>query len=50
MKSPMRYLVLMAVTVIVCGCNTAGGILKGAGKDLQSVGEWVEPKPRERNR
>lgn len=50
MKKVTKWFLLLAVTVMVWGCNTAGGIFKGAGKDLQSVGEWIEPKPRNRDR
>jgi predicted small secreted protein len=45
-----KWLAMLLVTVSIWGCNTAGGLIKGAGKDLQAVGEWIEPNPRERHR
>ena len=50
MKKSVVYLAVLLVVTMSWGCNTAGGILKGAGKDLQSAGEWIEPKPRNRDR
>ena len=35
---------LMSLSIIVTGCNTTAGLLTGAGKDLQTAGEWMNPK------
>jgi predicted small secreted protein len=32
-----KFLVLLAVAVIVTGCNTIAGL----GKDLQAAGDWI---------
>lgn len=50
MKQMIKWFVMLFITAMAWGCNTAGGIFKGAGKDLQAVGEWIEPKPRNRDR
>lgn len=37
-------LFLIPLSIIVTGCNTTAGLLTGAGKDLQTAGEWMNPK------
>lgn len=42
----MSKLLFGAVLVAsLSACHTASGVLQGAGKDIQAVGKWVEPKP-----
>jgi predicted small secreted protein len=42
----MSKLLIGAVLVAsLSACHTASGVLQGAGKDIQTVGKWVEPKP-----
>ncbi len=42
----MSKLVIGAILVAsLSACHTASGVLQGAGKDIQTVGKWVEPKP-----
>ena len=45
-----KWFAMLAMAVMVWGCSAAGGLIKGAGKDLQAVGEWIEPRPRDRDR
>lgn len=39
-----KVFVLFAVTVALTGCGTAGGLVSGAGTDLQKAGEWIKSK------
>ena len=40
----MRHLVLVgALVALLTGCGTVGGVLSGAGQDLQQVGDWIKP-------
>ncbi len=40
----MPQLILVgALAALLAGCGTVGGVLSGAGQDLQQVGEWIKP-------
>jgi predicted small secreted protein len=41
----MKILFAVLLASTLSACHTASGVLQGAGKDIQSVGKWVEPKP-----
>lgn len=41
----MKLLFAILLTGALSACHTASGVLQGAGKDIQTVGKWVEPKP-----
>ncbi len=41
----MKALIAISLAMTLSACHTASGVLQGAGKDIQSVGKWVEPKP-----
>lgn len=40
----MKVLIAISLALALSACHTASGVLQGAGKDMQSVGKWVEPK------
>jgi predicted small secreted protein len=33
---------LSGVAMILSGCGTIGGVVSGAGQDLQKAGEWIK--------
>jgi len=41
----MKALIAISLALALSACHTASGVLQGAGKDIQTVGKWVEPKP-----
>jgi hypothetical protein len=41
----MKYFISLLIAVNLTACNTVSGTLQGAGKDISSVGKWMEPKP-----
>lgn len=41
----MKILFTILLAITLSACNTASGVLQGAGKDITAVGKWVEPKP-----
>jgi predicted small secreted protein len=41
----MKILFAVLLVGALSACHTASGVLQGAGKDIQTVGKWVEPKP-----
>ena len=41
----MKILFTVLLVGTLSACNTASGVLQGAGKDIQAVGKWVEPRP-----
>jgi predicted small secreted protein len=41
----MKLLFTVLLVGALSACHTASGVLQGAGKDIQAVGKWVEPKP-----
>ena len=40
----MKVLFALILASVLSACHTASGVLQGAGKDIQAVGKWVEPK------
>ena len=40
-----KGLFVLILASALSACHTASGVLQGAGKDIQAVGKWVEPKP-----
>ncbi len=40
----MKVFIAISVALALSACHTASGVLQGAGKDIQAVGKWVEPK------
>lgn len=41
----MKILFSVLLVGTLSACYTASGMLQGAGKDIQAVGKWTEPKP-----
>ena len=37
-------IVLLIMLLSLAACNTASGVLSGAGKDLQAAGAWMSPQ------
>jgi predicted small secreted protein len=41
----MRNFLTVSILVILCnGCGTLGGMISGAGSDIQKAGEWIRKK------
>jgi len=40
----IRMLILITIVCFITACNTTAGLLTGAGKDLQSLGNRVSTK------
>ena len=40
----MKILIVILTALALSACGTVSGTLKGAGQDLQSAGNWIEPK------
>jgi predicted small secreted protein len=39
----MRTLIFVLV-VTLAGCGTVGGVVSGAGSDLQKAGDWIKSR------
>jgi predicted small secreted protein len=39
----MKILFVVLLASTLSACHTASGVLQGAGKDIQTVGKWIEP-------
>lgn len=39
----MKFLAVLAASILLTGCGTLGGAVSGAGEDLQRAGEWIKP-------
>lgn len=39
-------LIVIVVSCLMSACYTAGGLVQGAGKDLQAAGRWIETSGR----
>jgi predicted small secreted protein len=39
-----KLLTVLVVAVTLAGCGTAGGLVSGAGTDLQRAGDWIKSK------
>jgi predicted small secreted protein len=40
----MKYLIVLAVALVLTACGTVGGAVSGAGTDLSRAGEWIKSK------
>ena len=39
-----KLLTVLVVAATLAGCGTAGGLIRGAGTDLQRAGDWIKSK------
>lgn len=39
-----KLLAVLVVATALTGCGTAGGLISGAGTDLQRAGDWIKSK------
>ena len=39
-------LIAVVASCLTSASYTAGGLVQGAGKDIQAVGRWIEPSGR----
>ena len=37
-----KLFISLVVAVALTGCGTAGGLISGAGTDLQRAGDWIK--------
>ena len=40
----MKSLIMIMLVSVLTACGTAGGLVSGAGTDLQKAGEWIKSK------
>jgi hypothetical protein len=40
----MKTFIALMFVVALTGCGTVGGVVSGAGTDLQKAGEWIKSK------
>jgi hypothetical protein len=40
----MKKLVILSIAFFLASCGTVGGLVSGAGTDLQKAGEWIKKK------
>lgn len=40
----MKHVILVLMIAMLTGCNTAGGLVSGAGEDLKKAGDWIRSK------
>ena len=40
----MKFISILAMTVMLSACGTLGGAVQGAGDDLKTVGGWIKGK------
>ena len=40
----MKIITSIILVVMLSACGTAGGLVSGAGTDLQKAGEWIKSK------
>ena len=38
-----RAILVVSIVTLLTACGTVGGVLSGAGQDLQQVGDWIKP-------
>jgi predicted small secreted protein len=43
MQHSLKVVILLA-SLVLAGCQTAGGAISGAGRDLQRAGDWINSK------
>lgn len=39
-----NIIVLLALCASLTACGTAGGLVSGAGSDLQKAGDWIKSR------
>jgi hypothetical protein len=39
-----KLLISLVAVIALSGCGTAGGLISGAGTDLQRAGDWIKSK------
>lgn len=40
----MKTLIAVILIAMLSACGTAGGLISGAGSDLQKAGDWIKSK------
>jgi predicted small secreted protein len=40
----MKKLAILSIAFFLASCGTVGGLVSGAGTDLQKAGEWIKKK------
>jgi hypothetical protein len=40
----MKLVVVTCLTLCLAACGTAGGLVSGAGTDLQRAGDWIKSR------
>ena len=40
----MKKLTILSIAFFLASCGTVGGLVSGAGTDLQKAGEWIKKK------
>jgi predicted small secreted protein len=40
----MKIIISIILVGMLSACGTAGGLVAGAGSDLQKAGEWIKSK------
>jgi predicted small secreted protein len=40
----MKKIVMLLLVALLAGCGTVGGLVGGAGTDLQRAGDWIKSK------
>ncbi len=40
----MKTLAILVLTAMLTACGTVGGVVSGAGDDLQKAGNWIKSR------
>ena len=40
----MKLVVVICLALCLAACGTAGGLVSGAGTDLQRAGDWIKSR------
>ncbi len=40
----MKKLAILLIVSCLASCGTVGGLISGAGTDMQKAGEWIKKK------
>jgi predicted small secreted protein len=40
----MKLLLTLMLSLTLAACGTAGGLISGAGSDLQRAGDWIKSR------
>jgi len=40
----MKFVIAVLVATMLSACGTAGGLVSGAGEDLQKAGKWIKER------